>query len=186
MSADVHQDHSTEATWAEPRPVQSLKRLVGQTVLFFVALLLFLWLVNILSEDPILDGMANWMGRGAWIALLIVLLVIDLVAVILLLRPVYIERIQSGASPFDADPLYMVGCGACGTTFDRRHHEVDEPHEKRFQCPNCGRIGELRTMKKRRAVVSDHWCTSCDQHYKVYQNHSECPHCHSAQNHALA
>lgn len=183
QNGESHQDpFGAEDDALETR---SAGRLVGQIVLLAVAVLLFLWLINVLSDDPVWPDAVDGIARGGWIAILLILLVIDLVAVILLLRPVMVERLLSGASPFDDDPLYMVGCKACGTTFDRRHHEIDEPHEKRFACPNCNRIGELRTMRKRKGHVEDHWCNNCDKHYKIYQDHSECPHCHAAQEHPL-
>lgn len=169
----------------EPRQVRSTGRLVGQLILLAVAVLLFLWLINVLADDPVWPDAVDAIAQGGWIAILLILLVIDLIVVIILLRPAFVERIASGASPFDEDPLYMVGCKACGTTFDRRHHEIDEPHEKRFSCPNCGRVGELRSMRKQKSTVDDHWCTNCDKHYAVYQEHSECPHCHAEQTHPL-
>lgn len=167
-------------------PVRSIGRFATQIALLVVGVLLFLWLVNILSSDPVWPSFAGSISEGAWIAILLILLIIDLIVVILLLQPVWVQRALDGAPLFDDDPLYMVGCPGCGTTFDRRHHEIDEPHEKRFQCPNCARIGELRSMKRKKAHVEDHWCTQCDKHYQVYQDHSECPHCHTAQEHPLA
>lgn len=166
-------------------PVRSTGRFVTQIILLLIGVGLFLWLVNILGDGDVWPGVVDWMSRGAWIAVLLILLVILLIVVILLLKPAWVTRALDGRPIFDDDPLYMVGCPGCGTTFDRRHHEIDEPHEKRFQCPNCNRVGELRSMKKRRAHVEDHWCTQCDKHYTVYQDHSECPHCHAAQEHPL-
>lgn len=183
-----HDPFAQDGDWGDEDevPVRSTGRFVTQIILFVAAILFFLWLVNVLSSDPIWPGFADSLSEGGWIGLLLSLLFIDLLVVIMLLRPRWMQRAIDGGPIFDADPLYMVGCPACGTTFDRRHHEIDEEHEKRFACPNCGREGHLKSMRKKRVHVEDHWCTSCDKHYKVYQNHSQCPHCSEDQHHPLA
>lgn len=183
---DEYEHSPTQEGWEDEDVVvqRSLTYVIAQIVLLMFGFTFFLWLVNVLSDDPIVPGLVDNLSEGAWIAILLLLLAIVLLMVIILLRPKWVQRLLRRTSVFDDDPVYMVGCPGCGTTFDRRHHEIDEPHEKRFQCPNCARVGELKSMRRKKATVDDHWCTDCDKHYKVYQDESECPHCHKPQQHA--
>lgn len=186
---DSFGDEEPTDAWGDgdetPR-VRSGARLGVQIGLFVVAALLLVWLGNVLADSPFWSGAVDWLSKGWWIGILLTLLVVLLVVEILLLRPAVVQRALDGHPLFDDDPLFMVGCPGCGTTFDRRHHEIDEPHEQRFACPNCGRQGHIKSLKQRRASVDDHWCTSCGKHYTVFQDHSECPHCRTPQEHALA
>lgn len=167
--------------------------LVAQVVLAAVAILVFLWLVNILQEhgrDPVVEGLAGALSRNAWIGICLAILGVSIVIEVLLLRPGMREAVldveawtpQARPQQWEDDlieapaqPQHMIGCPGCGTVFDAQEHKTDL--EGRFACPNCNRVGRLRRETPVAADLLEVDCPSCSHHYQAYQHESECPNC---------
>lgn len=168
---------------------------VGQVLLAALAIVTFLWLVNILGPDAdrVLADTADALSDNAWVAVCIVTLGVILVLEILLLRPQMRKAVLAPQAwtpqprpqewhddpvPEPAAPEHLIGCPACGTVFDAAANTASG--EGQFSCPNCGRVGRLRRSTP---VAADLWevdCPRCAHHYQAYQVESECPKCGQA------
>lgn len=171
----------------QERMTQSGSRLAVQAVLGLLAVLLLLWLANIVTqyEDPVLAGLAGSVSQDGWIGITVFLLIVILAVEILLLVPGMARRAGGApvayAEPVEEERVYMIGCSGCGTVFDRREHEIDEAHERRFECPNCGRTGEIRDYDEHLHDIAMDTCNACGTRYQRFKDVAECPNCHAAQ-----
>jgi predicted RNA-binding Zn-ribbon protein involved in translation (DUF1610 family) len=167
----------------------------GQVLLAAVAIVVFLWLVNILQgegDGRVLPDVADALSDNAWIAVCIVSLGVILVLEVLLLRPGMRRAVLAPQAwtpqprpqewhddpiPEPAAPEHLIGCPACGTVFDAT---ANAGGEGQFSCPNCGRVGRLRRSSPVAANLHDIDCPRCAHHYQAYQSESECPNCGQA------
>lgn len=170
--------------------------LVAQVVLGALAILVFLWLINILLGeydkesgeylgDPVLAGLAEALSATWWIGVCIGALAIIMIAEILLLRPTMREAVmdreawQPQANAWQepqAEPQHLIGCPGCGTVFDAEAHGRDT--DGTFACPNCGRVGRIRKQEQPvESELREIDCPKCSHHYQAYQDDSECPNC---------
>lgn len=167
----------------QPRLTQNGPRLAVQVVLALLAVLLLLWLANIVVQydDAVLSGLAEAVSQDGWIGITIFLLIVILAIEVLLLVPGIAQRMPEPMASFFSPPEYeyLMGCSGCGTVFDRREEELEDD---RFACPHCGREGELQDREPHPThdIASD-TCKECGTEYQKFRDVAECPACHVAQ-----
>ncbi len=188
-----------EAGWpgqtGHEQPRANTGTLLLQVLIAALALVVFLWLINILLEhgkDPVLPGLADAVGRNAWIGICLGLEGVFLISEVLLLRPgmrkavAHPKQWVSNRRSEDVwqdtpiaephAPQHLIGCPGCGTVFDAAEQHTDA--NGMFGCPNCGRRGRLRKQESPvSASLHDVDCPKCSHHYQAYQRESECPNC---------
>lgn len=171
-----------EAVAAPFRP--SGARLALMAFLAVVAILAFLVLADVRLNpgDVWIEGVSDAASRSTMTTTLLVVEAIAFLGVLLLLlvRP---------APPMDdapwtstggvGDSVIQIGCPGCGTVFEKPYHDVDEPHEQSFRCPNCGRAGHLKMELHKQVPMHSTVCASCSNEFVSYRPGAECPRCHT-------
>lgn len=163
----------------ETRKIRSTSFIL-QLVIVVLASMLLLWLINVEADaaDQWWKSLLGELSQNSWVILLFILFGVLIVAQILLLLPWWKTIRQTGNGeniPVGNDRVF--GCTSCGTIFRKQEHEVDEPHEQNFACPNCDRAGMIRGAREANPEFTT--CGNCNHVYEAFLEQNECPQCHT-------
>lgn len=168
-------------------------RIPLQILVGLLAVAAFLWLYNIVSAygaNPFWADLVGKLSKDAWIVITLGVLAVLLVVQILLMLGSGARRAARRAAraseesmesqpPADwvaTDPhsMFRIGCKGCGTVFEVEESKVGPSP---FACPNCGRMGQIRSNVATNKPIRNVTCASCSTKYAAHSAAASCPKC---------